>query len=216
MFRPYSKRVVVVVGMILVLGMSQAASAQRGRRFVVPASLASLEQVQNELNFSDEQKAKANEIAEKLRSDRRDLFQQGFSEDTRQKMQQLGSEASAKVFALLDDAQSKRLMGISFQVMGARVLNDPIFCETLNVTEEQGAKLDEVRAANQEDLQNAFMDYSHLSGEERRAKFSEIADKGDEKLLAVLTDEQRQQLEDMKGAPLDVDLSPLFPRRRGN
>lgn len=215
-----SRWFVAILALIGVLAATQVVSAQGrrgfGRYFAVPANLASLDEVQRDLEMNDEQRTKAGEIYSQLRSDRRNLWQQGPGEDTWQQMDQLNQEATEKVLALLNEPQQNRLLGITVQQMGARALGDPAIVHSLNLDDGQKAKLQEVRASNREAMQNAFMDYSHLSDEERRAKFAQLADEGDEKLMGALTDQQRQHFEDMKGSPIDVDLSPLFPNRGGN
>ena len=218
MARFYIRGVVALVFLAEVLVVAQDARAQGRRRFfAVPiADLASLEQVQNELKLSDEQKTKAGEIADQFRKDRRDLFQQGFSEETRQKMEQLNHDSTVKVLEILDDAQRVRLTGIYVQVNGVRALNEPVITKALNFTEEQNKKLAEVNEANREAFRSVFGDSDGQSREERQAKFAKLADEGEQKMMDVLTPEQKQQFEQLKGEPIDVDTSSLRPGRRGN
>jgi hypothetical protein len=215
----YEVRWVVALAVLAeVLVVTHDVQAQGRRRFfAVPiADLASLEQVQNDLKLSDEQKTKTSEIANQFRSDRRDLFQQGFSEETRQKMEQLNHDATVKVLEILDDTQRGRLTGIYIQVNGVRALNEPVVTEALKFTEEQNKKLAEVNEATREAFRSVFSDSDGQSREERQAKFAKVADEGEQKMMDVLTPEQKQQFEQLKGEPIDVDTSSLRPGRRGN
>jgi hypothetical protein len=48
-----------------------------------------------------------------------------------------------------------------------------------------------------------------------RAKFQEIQQEGDKKLLAVLTSDQQAKLKDLKGEPVEVDMSQFRGRGFG-
>jgi Spy/CpxP family protein refolding chaperone len=221
MTRFYSRGMAAIVVLACLLVATPMASAQGrrgGLRFfggASPTDLASLDQVQNELKFSDEQKTKVGELADQYRSDRRDLFQQGFGPETRQKMEQLSRDSSAKVFEILDDTQRGRLTGILIQVNGARALNEPVVTEALKFTDEQAAKLAEVNEANLDAFRSARDEMDGLSDDERRAKITQMADDAEQKMMDVLTTEQQQQFEQLKGEPIDVDMSSLRRGRRG-
>ncbi len=218
-----------VVAVTVLLAISQIASAQpgegRGRggpdggRFrggfggASSARLASLEAVQDALKLSDAQTTKVEEINDQLRADFRKLLQEGGK---REEMQKLNQDASAKLAEVLDDQQEKRLRGIAIQVMGANaVVADPALAKELNVTDEQKSKLTEVQRSNMRAMGDAFREMrdSDSSGEDRRAKFEELRAEADKKMLAVLTSEQQEQLNALKGEKVEIDLSQLFSRR---
>ena len=215
----------VVVGLGLVVAMPQLASAQRGGRGfgrlfggISKADLATADEVQAELKMSDEQKSKAEEIRDQLRSDRRDLFQSGFGgfNEIRGEMEALDRKASAGLMELLDEVQRERLQGIAIQVNGPLELNDPAVGEKLQLTDEQRTKLEEVREENSQAVRDAFQDAGDLSREERREKFSELAETTSDNLLGVLTDDQRSRFDQMQGAPVEIDRSQFRGRgRRG-
>jgi hypothetical protein len=58
-------------------------------------------------------------------------------------------------------------------------------------------------------------DFGDISREERREKFRALSDTANEKLLGVLTDEQKTQFDKMKGQEIDIDPSSLFGRGGG-
>jgi hypothetical protein len=108
-------------------------------------------------------------------------------------------------------------MGISIQVNGAAALSEPKVAEALEITEEQKTTLAEVRDSNMEAAREAFRDLrdQDLSEDEMRDKRREIQTEGDKKLLAVLTSDQQAKLEDLKGAPVEVDMSQFRGRFGG-
>lgn len=202
-----------------VLVASEDAAAQGRRRFFsVPlADLASLEQVQNDLKLSDQQKTKTNEIAGKFQSDRRALAEQGGpGEQMLDKMAELDRQSSAKVLELLDKSQRQRLLGISIQVNGVKALYEPAITQELHFSEEQGKKLEEARMDVRNSFRNAFIQFGSMSESQRRARINQLAEQGDKMLSDVMTKSQQEQFDQLKGAAIDVDLSPLPWNRRRN
>lgn len=224
MTRFHPGTVVTIVSLALALAMTQPAAAQRGRRSfgqpfggAWPAQLVLLEQVQSELKLNDEQKAKAAEINEKLRSDRRELFQRVPREsgERQPQLEKLNHEATARIEAVLDEAQRKRLKEITLQVNGAAALGDAEVAKALGITDDQEEKWEEIRAANAQAIRDAVQRLGSAPAEKRRQAMAKLRRDGDEKLLAVLTAEQREQFAKMQGKKIDLDLSELF-RTRGN
>jgi len=213
---------IMVVATVVFLAASQVANAQpgegrrgRGGRFggaFGPASslrLASLEEVQKALNLSAEQKSKLEQIDDTFRGDFRTLLEDGADRD---EMQKLTDEAAKQVSEVLDDAQEKRLRGITVQVMGATaVLADPGLAKELKVTDDQQKKLEETQQDNVRAMADAFRDMrdSGASREEGRQKFEKLRDESKAKMLAVLTTEQQDQLKAMEGDKVDIDMSQL-------
>jgi Spy/CpxP family protein refolding chaperone len=213
-----------LLALALLATTTQPAMAQRGGGRgmggmggpTAKARLATLSEVETELKLTDDQKSKIKAISEQLVTDTRGLFGGGGDPgETREKMEQLNKDASAKVDALLDAGQQKRLQEIAIQVNGPSALSDPAVSKQLALTDEQTKKLEEARQANSQAMRDAFADTGQMSREERQAKRDELKKASDEKLLGVLTDQQKTEFEALKGAPLTVDLSPLRPQRGG-
>jgi Spy/CpxP family protein refolding chaperone len=224
MFRHFGSRGMLVVGLGLVVAMAQPAWAQRGggggrgfgRGFgggISKARLATLDEVQADLKLSDEQKTKITEISDDLRQKSRDLFGGGMGRfaEIRADLEKLNREASAEVDKALDDAQRERLQQIDIQVNGAAALNEPNVIADLKLSDEQQKQLDEARAENEKVVTEAFQNLGDMSRDERREKFREIGDAASERLLGVLTPEQKTQFEAMKGETLEIDRSQLRP-----
>jgi Spy/CpxP family protein refolding chaperone len=213
----------VAAGLAVVLIVTEAAEAQRGGgrrgrglgRWLSPVRLASIETVQTELKLSDEQKEKVDEINDRLGAEMRGLFEQGG--DNREQLQKLNNDASAELNQVLDENQQKRLIGILAQVNMEAALNNPTVVAELNITEDQKAKMTEVRDANRQAMRDAWEELrdQDLSREDFGAKMAALRTESDKKLLAVLTSEQQAQLEQLKGEPVEIDMSQFRFGRGG-
>jgi len=196
--------------------------------------LLRLEQVRKELELVDDQVAKLNQLAEKLRSEMRERFsglRDLSPEERRAKMQELGQELrkrneelEAEVKKILLPHQLTRLEEIRLQLMGLRALDDPKVAEALGITEEQKAKMQQIREQAREKMRSLFEQMRgmrDLTEEERAAKreelrkqFQEARQGVEKKILDVLSDEQKETFEKMKGEPFKLDLEALRGQRR--
>ena len=179
------------------------------------AQLLQVEKVQQELKLSDEQKQQAEQIADDLRSKAREAFQGGGpGQEAFAQMREASQQADQKVAELLKDEQSKRLEEIRLQVAGPSILAfDRELAQKLNVTQDQRQKAREILEAQGEKTREAFQN-AEGEGRERfeaaREKIEQIRKETDEQLVAVLTDEQKQQWKEMTGKPFELDRSQLF------
>jgi Spy/CpxP family protein refolding chaperone len=170
------------------------------------------ETVQEALKLSDEQKTKIKELDEQFRDESRKLLENGGAGEG---MQKLSEETSAKLADVLEDEQQKRLQGISIQLMGAgAILADPALAKELDISDEQKSKLQDAQQANRRAMGDAFRELRDLTGEERRAKAEKMRADADKKLLDVLTPEQQEKLNSLKGEKVDIDVSQLWGRGR--
>ena len=137
----------------------------------------------------------------------------------REKMTKMNSEATEKLVAKLDDTQKKRLTEIYVQQNGASALMDPAVAKTLEITEEQTKALEAAVAENRQAMMESFRNLRDSSQDERMEAMTKLRSEGDERLLKVLTDEQKAAFGKMKGEELEIDRSELlrgFGRGRGN
>jgi hypothetical protein len=210
----------------LVLAITPLAEAQRGRGrgffgrglTISKVNLASAEQIQAALKMSAEQKTKVTEIADAYRTESRELRQDagGDFASIREDMQELTNETTEKLMAALDEAQQKRLGELYIQANGASLLTtDEKLQESLKVTADQKAKLAEVSEANGEAMREAFQDFQDLSQEERTETLAKLRTEANEKLLAVLTEEQRGAFGKMQGEKMELDMTQLRGRGFG-
>jgi Spy/CpxP family protein refolding chaperone len=218
---------VAIIALMAEVAEAQREGGRRGRggrgRFGGPISsvqlLARSDEVRTALNVTPEQEEKIEVISDELGDAQREVYnnREGDRRAAMEEIQKLNQEASAKLAEVLDADQQKRLLGISIQVNGAAALSDPAVAKELEITEDQKTKLDEARQSNMEAARDAFQELrdQELSQDEMRAKFQEIQQEGDKKLLAVLTSDQQAKLEDLKGEPVEVDMSQFRGRGFG-
>ncbi len=206
-----------LVCIVIAIAAAHPAWAQPGRGGfrrmfgVAKAQLATLPEVQDALKLSDKQKARVAEINDELGEKRRALWGTGFGrfKEIRGELETLNAEAAKSVDAVLDEPQRKRLDEITIQQNGARSLVDPSVVAQLGLTENQQSALKAVAEENSQAFENAFAEGGR---EGWRQRAEELAEEGDKKMLAVLTDEQKQKFELLHGEAFEVDLSSFFRR----
>jgi hypothetical protein len=218
-----------IIALVAEAAVAQREGGRRGRggRFGARGNISAVQlvaeadEVRTALNVTAEQEEKIDEINDELRDARREAFGGGGGggdfRAAMEEMEKLNQEASAKLAEVLDEGQQKRLLGISIQVNGAAALSDPKVAEALAITEDQKTKLDEARESNMDASREAFQELrdQDLSQEEMREKMQQLREEGDKKLLAVLTSDQQAKLEDLKGEPVEVDMSQFRGRFGG-
>jgi Spy/CpxP family protein refolding chaperone len=168
--------------------------------------------VQDELKLSEEQVKKIKELADKQRESfrgLRDLSQ----EERRTKMQEAAKANEKAVAEILKPEQLKRVKQISLQQQGARALSNPEVATALNLTSEQKDKIksiqEEARAARGQRGQRGRPD------EETRKKLEEARKATNEKLMNVLTAEQKTKLKELSGEPFKGEIArPQFGGNR--
>ncbi len=128
----------------------------------------------------------------------------------RERRQEQSKAEKEKVAEILSDQQMKRLNEIYIQVAGGQALDDEDVAAALKITDEQNEKLsaarDEARDMQREQMRGLFQSGDR---EAAREKMAEIRKEADAIILAVLTDEQKQEFEQMKGEPLELTQEDL-------
>lgn len=191
-------------------------------------------QVQTELKLTDEQKSQIDTISQEAREnmvasfrgfgDIRDLPEQEreakFAE-AREKWQAAEKATNEKVAGVLDDAQEKRLAEIQVQAQGPTAFSSEEVAAKLNLTDEQKQKIKDLLAAQRE-VREELVGGENLSREERRAKFDEnrtklqeLSKETEKGIVDSLTDAQKQQWTEIKGAAFELDRSTLQFGGRG-
>jgi Spy/CpxP family protein refolding chaperone len=186
-----------LVGAFLVAMTAQAQQqgrrgGQRGGGMMMNAGmLLRMEKVQGELKLTDDQKEKIRGLGREVWQDR--------------------EESDKKLAEILNADQMKRLNEIRVQVGGVGVLVDPAVVKALALTDDQVAKIKELQQKSRENMRSAMQD---VTQEERAAKMAELRKEDNAKALEILTPEQREKLEKMKGAKVDIDFSRMQGQRR--
>jgi hypothetical protein len=174
-------------------------------------TLATLDDVAAELKLSDEQRKTAADLETKLREGRQEIFQNaaGDFEKIREEMNKFSSELAEELSKSLDDAQRKRIREVYLQVNGLLSLQDESVVKSLELNDEQHAKLEEAIRGARERMFASFQDFQGMSEEQRNAKTEELAKQRDESYAAVLDEKQAKKFEELKGKAAKVDLSKL-------
>lgn len=188
-------------------------------------TLLRVEKVQKELELVDDQKAKLQQIGEKAMARMREAFPrpepgQQLSRQERQarfaemskKMQAINQETQKAIEEVLLPHQVERLKQISLQIRGTQALNDPEVAKELGITEEQKQKIAQVR---QEAMNQGRELFTSGQREQIREKMEALRKETDEKVLAVLTADQKEKFEKMKGPKFDLDMRELMGGFRG-
>jgi len=217
---------VLVVAAMVSAAVAQAPEGAR-RGFRGGSSRGSLlgllriEQVQKELKLSDEVATKVTELREKLGTEMREKFaalrEMENQEQRRAKMTELSDEfdrkAREQLREVLSREQMMRLYQIRMQVRSAiDSLANRFVAGRLQLTDEQKAKLANIAkeaAAKRSELFSSMRDASDEQRQEAFAKYRQARTDADEKALGVLTPEQKEAFEKMKGEKIEL------PSRRG-
>jgi Spy/CpxP family protein refolding chaperone len=206
---------VSILGLFLVAGIARAQQAapadgaQGPARPGGPASILFLlnsEKVQTELALTAEQKEKIKTLAAELRPGAGDRGRRDAAQIAEQRAKM--EAAQKKLLDVLNAQQRERFQQIRVQVEVVAALLDPEIAQALGLTKEQ---LKEIEAARRPGERNARG--SQLTPEERREQFKQNRKEAQEKALKVLTPEQREKLEKMKGEKFEIDLLDLMPQR---
>lgn len=193
-------------------GVAEGARPARTRMLVQhPITLAQLEDVAGELKLSDEQKKKIAELADEMQQERQAIFQSaaGDFDMIRREMNDLNAQMEDELNEALDESQRKRIKEIYVQVNGPAVLQNAKMVAELKLDDEQKSKLETAMDEARTRMFGAFQEFQSLSPEDRETRQNELADERDAAYLAVLSDEQKKSLEEMKGEKFDADLSKI-------
>lgn len=172
------------------------------------------EVVQTDLKLSDDQKQSITKLQDKAREDFSSL--QGLSQEERQsKMQTLLKEQEEKVGGILNDKQKARLKEIAIQQAGAMAMSNKDVAEALKLTDDQVNKIKELTDSFRKDARAAFQSAAGDRDAAREA-MTKLRKESSEKIMAVLTADQKAAFEKMKGEKIDLPTGGFFgPPRAG-
>jgi Spy/CpxP family protein refolding chaperone len=184
--------------------------------------LLNLEQVQKELKLNEEQIGKVREVGQKLWEEMREQFSGVWQitdwEKRRARMAELGEQIDQKARGQLRDVlsaeQIRRLFQIRIQVRGAvYALNTKWIASRLKLTEEQRKKVAEIDKTTQKKTADLFGGLQNLSDQERREKWGELfqklrelQDKANEQAVKLLTAEQKEGFEKIRGEKFELQM----------
>lgn len=198
--------------------------------------LLRMDVVKEELKITEAQQAEIDRIAEEARNAPRGDFE--FNRDAspeeraeqfaamraamREAANQREEETRTKLAGVLDEAQNARLLGIWVQRVGPEALANETVAAKIALTDEQKSQLAALReeqrqafAPRGERPQPAEGERPRGDGENPFARFAEQRREAEEKAMALLTDDQKAQLEEIKGTAVEFP-RPQFGNRERN
>lgn len=221
------KRLSMALCVALLLFGVQVASAQRpgggrgGAGFGGgPAALLTNEAVQKELNIADAQREKLREVVREMREGggQRGDFQ-NLTQEERQKriaeIQERAKKMEEKVNAILDEKQKERLEQLRIQRDGAAALLRADVAEKVGLAADQKEKIQKI----QQDLRGGGQNFRDLSNEDRQKAFAEMRERREKaaaEILGVLTADQKEKFEKLKGAKFDFPQEGRGRQRNNN
>jgi hypothetical protein len=211
-----------LVALAILIVMNAPAMAQR-RGFNIPPSVQNLfmlrmEAVQKELALDAEQTKAINDLAGKMQTEAVEIMsglQDLTPEEQKEELPGImktvaerGKEIQEQVDKVLNEKQRARTNELSLQRRGLQALQDDTVIDALKLTDEQKKKLEAIRGEVADKQEKIIAD---TGGDRNKAReqFGALQQKAGEDVMAVLTPEQREQFEKMKGAKFE------FPRQRG-
>ena len=191
--------------------MAQGGGQRRGgfRNQGDPLQLTSREDVQKDLNLTEDQKTKLSELRDKSQQKSREAFTaaRDSAGDDREAMMKamqtimakMSEENAKEIATILTADQVKRLKEISIQFVGISIVaSNKEIQKDLSITDDQLAKIKDLQtrqqAAMREAMQNAQGDQAAI--QEARTKNDKILV---DEINKVLTDAQKAKLKDMSG-----------------
>jgi hypothetical protein len=125
-------------------------------------------------------------------------------EEFRKQAAERTKQEKAKLAEILLPNQMKRLNEIYIQQLGTRALDDEEVATELKITAEQKTSIGKAREESSAQMRELFSAGAGGDREAARSKFAEARKASDEKILAVLTADQKAKLEELKGKPFEM------------
>jgi len=189
--------------------------------------LAAVEAVQKDLGLSADTASKLTSLRDDLNAARQKEYQtaginpqdfQNMSAEQRQKMTQIGTklndEFNPKLKGIVSADQYKRLQQISLQSglrnQGPTALLVPEVASELKLTDDQRQKLNALNMEFTQKQRDLF-----TGGGFDQAAFTKLRDERTAKTMDVLTGEQKETLNKLKGSEFDVSQLGFGGGRRG-
>jgi hypothetical protein len=178
--------------------------------------LVGLEQVQKELKLTDDQKATIKEIASKAgaRGERMQGLRDLPEEERKAKMAEMRKKAEARaeetakqINEVLKPEQRERMKQIALQLRGTSALQDKAVAEALGLSTEQK---DKIAAIAKEAAKKRTDLMAGGGGAGAREEMQKIRKEADSETLGVLTGDQKEKLEKMKGDKFEFDRAAMM------
>jgi hypothetical protein len=194
------------------------------------AGLLMMEQVQGHLKLDDAQKGELKTLQESAGEDLRKMFTEmreagGDFSAMQEKMREFTSKLDAKIEEVLDPEQFDRLLGLFAQRGLVQALTHKAIGEKLELSADTITSIRKVEEESNAAMRNVFQRPDGGQGggfggggnreemqkrmEEMREKMQQARKESEEKILGLLTADQKDKLEKLKGEKFE------FPEGRG-
>ncbi len=177
---------------------------------------------QKELNLSEEQVTKVQDLAESTRETMRekmgslqDLPQEERQQKMMATMREVNESTTKELKEILKPEQLKRYHEIEIQMAGVNAFNLPAVAEKLNLTADQKEKITSIESDMREEMQS-FREDNQGDFQAMFQKMTEVREGAKKKALALLTDDQKETWKEMTGKPFEMPAGGFGGRRRGN
>jgi Spy/CpxP family protein refolding chaperone len=188
------------------------------------------EQVQKDIELDADQKEKlqklSTETREAMRAKMGDM--QNLSaeerrtkfEEMRKDMEESAAKTQKAVEGILLPKQLERVKQIQLQSQGTMALANPDVAKELGLTDDQKAKIKTIGEEAMKAMRDMFAGGGRPSAEDRE-KRTKARQENEKKVMDVLTAEQKEKFEKMKGEKFDTSVLRMGPGgpgggRRGN
>ena len=223
MVRPLAK-FVVVLGTLALLAPPTWAQQQKGRGFGLGMGgggmILRAENVQKDLKLSAEQIGKIDATLRSVQEKHRDDFAALSDLEPQERMPKMISLNKAVTEDLkkglsMTAEQAKRYDQISLQQRGLMAFADPTVVEKLKLTQDQRSQIREIASAGGAGRGLAAL--KNGSAEEKKDAFRKMRETQREnmkKVMAVLSDDQKKEWNELTGEPIEIQFAG--GGRRGN
>src|SRR5262249_42296862 len=159
--------------------------------------------VQDELKLTEDQTKTVAEASRKQMTARQSLRDLEGAEREK-KTQELNKEAEKVVADTLKPEQAKRLKQISLQQQGAQAFNNPEIAKELNITDEQKQKIKTIQEDAMKEMRTLFQPGGDRT--EAMKKIQELNKATNDKVMGVLTADQKTKWKEMTGEPFKGEI----------
>ena len=201
------------LGTMLVVGLLAApAPAQRAGagllRQMPGIMLLGQKSVQDELKLSEDQVKKVNEGTLKMFGEFAGLRQLS-QEEQQKKMKELREESDKAVADILKPEQAKRFKQIHLQQLGVMAFSDDPIVKDLKLTDEQKDKIKTIQEEARKEINELRQKGARLP--ELLKKGMDVNRKAADKVVALLTPEQKTKWKDLTGEPFKGEIRLGLP-----
>lgn len=197
--------------------MALPASAQRlggGMMGGGPAAILSNKGVHKELKLDDSQVSKATVLADEMRAKQREAMQ-GFQDLSSEERIEKGAELTRKMNADVDKGladifkadQTKRYKQIRLQVGGPGAFAIPEVASAIKLTDDQKAKIKDILTSQEGEMREIFQS-AQDDREGAMKKMTELRKGSKDKIIALMTADQKKSWETLVGEPFEYVPTP--------